>query len=65
MTIKIVYKDGTDEEFIEGNLYNYNEDLDFIEIIKRSYDKDDDYDEDEDVELALIAKDVVKKLVVE
>ena len=52
--MKVIYSDGKEESF-DANVLEDGNTLDgMVSLIKRHYDKDDNYDEDEDDEIAMI-----------
>lgn len=64
--MKITYKDGKSEE-VDANFYLTSEDdssfpSNSICFIKRSYDSDDEYDEDEDKEILIVNFDDVRSI---
>lgn len=62
--MKIIYKDGTEENF-EADTYEINEEGQFVTLIKRNYDDDGDYDENEDKEIALISQIEIRCIKIE
>jgi hypothetical protein len=60
--MKIMYRDGSQEE-IEANFWELDETNSIIRLIKREYDEDENYDEDEDNEIALINLSEFRKIV--
>ena len=57
-----MYRDGSQEE-IEANFWELDETNSIIRLIKREYDEDENYDEDEDNEIALINLSEFRKIV--
>jgi len=53
--IEVIFKDGTSDEFLDANLWTsegYPDD--FIGLVKRTYDEDEDYDEGDDKEVCIL-----------
>ena len=53
--IKVVYKDGLYEEYSQANDYSFEDDENNrVNIVKREFDEDGDFDSDEDDVIATI-----------
>ena len=58
--VKVIFKDGSEKDFNEANEHELNEEPLRVNLIKRHYDKEGDYNEDDDEILGTLNFDEIR-----